>query len=219
MNIFVVIPAYNEHRTIDHIVQGLASKGFRVVVIDDGSKDHTIIEANKYGAELIVHNKNGGKGRCLREGLEYALKEGCDAVITMDGDGQHNLDDVDKFINKFKEAGSDVILGNRLHNPKRMPFIRWCTNIFMSFMISMALKRKIHDSQCGYRLLSRNAIEKMALSTTNYEIESEILFEAAGKSLAISTVDIDSIYQGEASQINPFLDTVRFIKFLIKRSV
>ena len=217
MNIFIVIPTYNERKTIGPIVRDLDARGFRVVVVDDGSNDHTIIDANKYGAELIVHAENAGKGRCLREGMEHALANGCDIVITMDGDAQHNLSDIDKFLEEYKKSNSDIIIGNRLHNPKRMPFIRRCTNIFMSFIISIILGERVEDSQCGYRLISKRAIEKMILSTTKYEIESEMLLEAKRHNLKITSVNIDSIYQGEASQINPFSDTVRFLTLIIKR--
>lgn len=215
MNIFVVIPTYNEGKTIGPIVRELDKMGFRIVVIDDGSKDNTIIDANKFGAELIVHTMNEGKGRCIREGLEHALENGGDAVITMDGDGQHNLADIDKFIQEYKRSGADIIIGNRLHNPKRMPLIRRWTNLFMSFILSLIIAEKVGDSQCGYRFISKKAIEKMDLNTTKYEIESEMLLEAKKNGLKISSVNIDSIYQGEASQINPFFDTIRFIRLII----
>ncbi|MFC1508781.1 glycosyltransferase family 2 protein [Candidatus Omnitrophota bacterium] len=219
MNIFIVIPTYNEIKTIGPIVKELTERGFRVVVVDDGSRDATIIDANKFGAELIVHTKNIGKGRCLREGLEYSLEKGCDLVITMDGDGQHNLKEMDKFIEEQSSSGADIVLGSRMHNPKKMPFIRRCTNIFMSSVISLILRERIEDSQCGYRLLSRKAVEKMDLKTTKYEIESEMLLEAKKHHLSISSVDIDSIYSGESSRINPFFDTIRFIKLIIYDSL
>ncbi|MBU1006717.1 MAG: glycosyltransferase family 2 protein [Candidatus Omnitrophica bacterium] len=215
MNIFVVIPTYNEAKNIAYIVRDLVSKGFRVVVVDDGSVDSTIIDANKYGAELVVHSRNVGKGRCIREGLEYSLDNGCDAVITMDGDGQHDIRELNKFIEEYKKTGSDIILGNRMHKPKKMPFVRRSTNVFMSFVISLMLGRKIEDSQCGYRLISKKAIEKMSLKTTKYEIESEMLIEAKRHGLSLSSVDINSIYQGESSQINPFFDTLRFVRLMI----
>ena len=214
-DIFIIIPTYNEAGTIGSIVRALDKRGFRVVVIDDGSRDNTIVEANKSGAEIIARARNTGKGCCIREGLEYAMENNCEAVITMDGDGQHSLADIDKFIEAHKESGADVIVGNRLHNPKKMPFVRRFTNLCMSFIISLLVAEKIDDSQCGYRLISRNAIEKMQLNTAKYEIESEILMEAKRRGLKLSSVNIDSIYEGEASQINPFLDTVRFIKFII----
>jgi len=214
-NIFIVIPTYNESKTIGAIVRALGQRGFRVIVVDDGSKDNTIVEANKFGAELIVHAKNAGKGRCIREGLEYALKNNCEACIMMDGDGQHSLHDIDKFIDEYKKSGSDIILGNRLHNPKNMPFIRRCANRFMSFVISLFITEKVEDSQCGYRLISRKGMELMELNTMKYEIESEMIIEAKRRGLKISSINIDSIYEGEASQINPFLDTARFVKFII----
>lgn len=218
MNVFIVIPTYNEAKTIGPIVRELRLKDYRVVIVDDGSHDHTIIDANKFGAELVVHPKNVGKGRCIREGLEYSLENGCDVVITMDGDGQHDLKEIENFIKEHRQRGADIVLGNRMHNPKGMPCIRRCTNIFMSFVLSIILGQRIEDSQCGYRLLSRRAIEKMILMTTKYEIESEMLLEAKRHNLSISSVRIDSIYQGESSQINPFFDTGRFIKLIIYES-
>nr|MBU1327952.1 glycosyltransferase family 2 protein [Candidatus Omnitrophota bacterium] len=214
-NIFIVIPTYNESKTIGAIVRTLGQRGFRIIVVDDGSKDNTIVEANKFGAEIIVHAKNSGKGRCIREGLEYALENNCEACITMDGDGQHSLNDIDKFIDEYRKSGADLILGNRLHDPKKMPFVRQCANRFMSFIISLLITERVDDSQCGYRLISRKGIEKIKLNTTKYEIESEMIMEAKRRGLKISSVNIDSIYEGEASQINPFLDTARFVKFII----
>lgn len=219
MKIFIVIPTYNEMKTIGSIVRDLRARDFRVVVVDDGSRDHTIIDANKFGAELIVHSKNVGKGRCIREGLEYSLENGCDVVITMDGDGQHDLRDIDKFIEKHRTAGADIVLGNRMHNPKKMPFVRRCANVFMSFVLSHILGQRLDDSQCGYRLISRRAMEAMSLKTTKYEIESEMLIEAKRHNLRISSVEINSIYGGEFSQINPFFDTIRFIKLIIYESM
>ena len=215
MNIFIIIPTYNESKAIGPIVSQLNQKGFRVMVVDDGSNDHTIVEANKFGAEIIAYAQNTGKGRCIRGGLEYALENNCEAVITMDGDGQHSIGDIGKFIYEYRQTGSDIILGNRLHNPKKMPFIRRCTNRFMSFIISLMITEKVTDTQCGYRLISRRGIEKMQLNTEKYEIESEMIIEAKRRGLKISSVNIDSIYGGEASQINPFLDTIRFLKFII----
>jgi glycosyltransferase involved in cell wall biosynthesis len=214
-NIFIIIPTYNEVKTIGSIVGALDKRGFRVIVIDDGSRDKTIIEANKFGAQVIAYKKNAGKGRCIREGLGHAMENGCEAAITMDGDGQHSLNDIDKFLDEYKKSGADLILGNRLHDPKKMPFIRRCTNSIMSFIISLLITERIDDSQCGYRLISKKGIEKMQLTTVKYEIESEMLMEAKRRGLKMSAVNIDSIYEGEASQINPFLDTIRFLKFII----
>ncbi|MFH1478471.1 MAG: glycosyltransferase family 2 protein [Candidatus Omnitrophota bacterium] len=214
-NVFIVIPTYNEAKTIGYIVGNLVKKGFRVVVVDDGSKDHTIIDANKYGADIIVHEKNAGKGRCIREGIDYALKNGCEVAITMDGDGQHDMREIGSFIGEYEKSSADIVVGDRMHNPKKMPFVRRLTNRFMSFVVSTMLGEKVQDSQCGYRLISKKAIENMDLRTSKYEIESEMLLEAKRHGLKISSINIDSIYGEEFSQINPFFDTIRFIKFIV----
>ena len=118
--VYAVIPVHNgiEHTlpTVRSLLP-LMPPGSRVVVVDDGSDDRTIIDANKFGAELIVHSKNAGKGRCIREGLEYALENGCNVAITMDGDGQHDLAEIDKFLAEYRRSGADIVLGNRMHRP------------------------------------------------------------------------------------------------------
>ena len=127
----------------------------------------------------------------------------------------NKLNSLQDLVEEYKKSGADLVLGNRLHDPKKMPFIRRCTNACMSFIISLLITENVNDTQCGYRLISRKGIEKMKLNTVKYEIESEMIMEAKRRGLVMSSVNIDTIYGGETSQINPFLDTVRFIKFII----
>ena len=118
----VIIPVHNGERYLGQAIESALQQSYRpiqVVVVDDGSRDHTIVHANRFGAELVVHSRNIGKGRCIREGLEYSLENGCDLVITMDGDGQHDLKEIDNFIEEHKKTGADIVLGNRMHKPKK----------------------------------------------------------------------------------------------------
>lgn len=213
----VLIPSYNEAKTIGHLVRELKNKELDVIVVDDGSKDETGRIAREEGAVVLTHNENMGKGQALREGFKFVLNNTYDAVLTMDGDGQHSPEAIPHFLEHLTRTKSQLIVGNRMLEAKGMPLVRWLTNKFMSFTISSICGQKIPDSQCGYRLLRREVLEKIKLSTSKYEIESEILIEASQFKFMIDSIPIKTIYKGEASQIDPIIDTLRFIRFIFKR--
>lgn len=217
MKVCVVIPAYNEAKTIGDILAALKEKGFDILVIDDGSTDNTGEIAANLGVMLIRHKENIGKGASMKEGTDFILKNtNCDAIITMDGDGQHKVGDIDNFIKMSEKEGSDIIVGNRMGYTKNMPFARLATNVFTSFLISGICKQKIPDTQCGFRLIKRKVIEAVDLVSTNYDTESEILIDAAQRGFKISSIPIKTIYKGERSDIHPVKDTIRFFALVIR---
>ena len=187
-------------------------------MIDDGSTDNTAVIAEKNGAVVIRNPLNLGKGASLIRGFEYCLKNNFDAAITMDGDGQHLPEDIPDFISlaeKKEEVG--LIIGNRMFNRKNMPLIRVITNKLMSWLLSKIIKQKIYDSQCGFRLIKRKVLEKLSLKTHKFEIESEIIIESGRKGFKIESIPIQSVYRKERSHINPFVDTIRFFRFILRR--
>ncbi|MDP3791375.1 MAG: glycosyltransferase family 2 protein [Candidatus Omnitrophota bacterium] len=214
--ISVLIPSYNEAKTIGGIIKDLKAKNLSVCVIDDGSIDETAAIAAREGATVLKHDKNKGKGASLIDGFRHALKEGFSAVLVMDGDGQHKTSDVDNFFRKMDETGADIVIGNRMFNVSSMPITRRLTNIFMSFLISKMCGHDIPDTQCGFKLIKRRVLEGLKLESSNYEIESELLFKAARKGFKIESVPVETVYENEQSKINPVVDTVRFITLLIK---
>ncbi|MBL7198103.1 MAG: glycosyltransferase family 2 protein [Candidatus Omnitrophica bacterium] len=214
MKICVIIPTHNEAKTIKNLVYRIKKQGLDVLVIDDGSNDATSIEAQAGGARLIRHNLNKGKGISLREGFNFAISNNYDAVITMDGDGQHDPENLHDFIEKMREYQADIIIGNRMEKTKKMPPARFITNRFMSFIISKICHQSIPDSQCGFRLIKTKVLKLLKLSTSNFEIESEVLIKASRKKYRIESVPIKTIYKGEMSKISPLLDTLRFIAFI-----
>jgi len=216
MKVCVVIPAFNESKEIAGLVKGIKESLPDILVVDDGSVDSTSQIAASAGAVVLKNPANEGKGVCLRKGFKYALENNFDAVITMDGDGQHLPEDLPVFLRLGEDPDSDIVAGNRMRKTQNMPFIRVITNRFMSWMISILSKQKIPDTQCGYRLIKRHVLEKIELVTSNFEIETEILIKASRMGFKIESVPIKTVYRGEKSQINPFLDTLRFIKFIIK---
>ena len=134
----------------------------------------------------------------------------------MDGDGQHDVEDIDQFIDAAQKYPTCIIVGNRMSDSNTMPLIRYCTNRFMSWLISLACKQTIEDTQCGYRHISRDILEKLNLTSQDFEIETEILMQACQKGFKIHSVPIKTIYRDEKSNINPFKDTVRFFAYFIK---
>jgi glycosyltransferase involved in cell wall biosynthesis len=215
----VLIPSYNEAKTIGPLVRCLRAKDLDVVVIDDGSLDQTAEIAQFSGAYILKHKKNKGKGASLKKGFRFILekrKNKYDAIITMDGDGQHSPDDIPRFIERMSNSNADMVVGNRMLYSKGMPPIRWLTNRLMSFLLSLICHQNIPDSQCGFRLIKSSLLEQINLRTSNYEIESEIIVEASLHGFKQRFVPIQTIYTKQVSQINPVIDTIRFFKFIFK---
>jgi len=214
----VLIPAYNEARKIGEVVKAVKGLGLDAVVIDDGSTDQTYELAERAGAFVIRNTCNKGKGASIREGVRFILSKPYSAMLIMDGDGQHDPGEIHKFLNKAKESGSAFIQGNRMHNPTSMPLMRLFTNKIMSAIVSGICKQNIADTQCGYKFVRRDVLEKLTLKTSKYDIESEMLIETANMRVKIDSVPIKSIYQKEESKIKPIIDTLRFVRLLINKA-
>jgi glycosyltransferase involved in cell wall biosynthesis len=216
MRACIIIPAYNEARHIADLIKEVKVYAFEIIVVDDGSKDDTSGIAQKAGARVIKNEVNQGKGASLKKGFSDALQGGFDAVIAMDGDGQHLPEEIPHFLEAAQSSSAGIFIGNRMRNSKSMPLERFLTNKFMSWIVSVITGQHIPDSQCGYRLLKRELLEKLVLKTSKYEIESEMLIQAARLGFKIEPVIIRTVYTGTKSQINPLLDTFRFIRFILK---
>jgi len=210
-----IIPAYNAADTVGAVAKKVKDMGFFCVVIDDGSTDDTYKNAAAAGVVVLKHEKNMGKGRALRTGFEYILKNDFDAAIMMDADGQHDPESLKDFVNAAELKNSAFIVGSRMHNTKAMPKIRVMTNKFMSWILSKKMGQYVPDTQSGYRFIRKDLLAKMTLSASRYEIESEMLIQAARLGAHIDSVPISSIYTGHKSHINPIVDALRFIRLMI----
>ena len=217
MNIWVLIPAYNEAQGLTPLLERIKAKGLPVLVVDDGSSDSTCERATRLADKVLRHEKNLGKGEALKDGLAcLSADTSVDYAVIMDADGQHSPDDLDLFL---REAGrgKKFIVGNRMADPVGMPWLRVVTNKFMSWLISRMIGQRVPDSQCGFRLLSRDVFSSLKIETGNFEVESEMLVKAAAEKITIDSVPIKSIYSIKTrSKINPVIDTLRFIRFLFR---
>ncbi len=218
MKVCVLVPAYNEEATIAPLVREIRSSGFDVIVVDDGSTDNTASKAKESQALVFSHPRNLGKGQALRTGFKYIRGGDYDAVVIMDADGQHLASEISKFISHAKKSKAGIIIGNRMQAPVGMPLVRRITNRLTSYVISKVTSTSIPDSQCGFRLIRTEVLKKLNLSAMKYEIESEILIEAAKNNFNIESIPVKTIYADQKSRINPVVDTIRFWS-LIGRNV
>jgi len=208
----IIIPAYNEEESIAKLLPSLNFPPQDIIVVDDGSTDNTFSESQSFGVHVMRHEKNKGKGMAHRIGFNFASKEEARWVITMDADGQHSPKDIPKFIKAIKEKKGDMIIGEREVTIRTMPFLRFLTNLWTSFIVSILGGKRVKDAQSGFRAISKEIFTSIPLSTNNFQTESEIIIKATRRGFRITSVPIRTIYNESYSYIKPFLDTLRFIK-------
>ena len=217
---YILIPAFNEEKVIGEVIREIKNAGYEnIIVIDDGSGDNTQIEAKKEtGVVALRHSINRGKGAAVKTGIEAAKLLGAETVITMDGDGQHNPDDIQQML-ALIEQGNDVVLGTRLKNPKGMPGYKILANHVGNFCTWAIYGLWVTDSQSGFRAYSRKAMERIDTKTDRYEYDSEIIREIYRNKLKFAEIPIEVRYT-EYSMNKPHkMNLKNGIKTLIKMMI
>jgi glycosyltransferase involved in cell wall biosynthesis len=204
-----VIPAFQAEGTLGAVVAGTSHHLSRVVVVDDGSRDATARVAREAGAEVVVLERNRGKGFALRTGIERALAAGPEAIVLLDADGQHHPDDLPAFLAAWDARHPDLVIGCRLEDRRDIPPARFWTNYIGSRILSWMSGYELLDSQSGYRLLSAGLARSLGLSADGYAIESEMLIKAARRGARLEHVRVRTIYNDAGSHFRPVLDTFR----------
>lgn len=216
MSIAVVIPAYNEAATIASVARAACAQGSPVIVVDDGSTDATARCLDGLPVTLLRNEVNRGKGASLWRGLQHAVSLGADAVITLDGDGQHPVDAIPRLIAAHRAHPGWLVIAARLQDREQMPANRRFGNEVADFWISWAAGWPIRDSQSGFRLYPAPLIAKLHLDPRrgrSFVFESEILIEAARLGFRPLAVPIAAIYHDDArpSHYRPWRDTLAII--------
>jgi len=213
-NVLVIIPAWNEAERIRPIIER-AQAYLPVLVVDDGSTDETAKVAKEAGATVVRHHENRHKGAALQTGFAWALEHGYDAVITLDGDGQHDPAEIPKLLAAFAAGKGELIIGER--DFAQMPWPRWWSTPLGSWLLSLALGAKVTDNQSGYRLLTRRFLEQLQPTSTGFEMEVEMIAEAIRLGMPIGWVPIRTIYGiSKKSYFHPLKDTLRFVRMVWK---
>ena len=210
-----IIPAYNAAKSLAPLLERMRPLGLDVVVINDGSTDDTAAVAARAGTLVITHLRNRGKGAALRTGFAYALQSGYEAVVTLDSDGQHDPSEIPKLLEAAAKPDGAMVVGRRVFDAPMMPFARRSTNRFMSWLISKMAGAPMPDSQCGFRVIRRDALATLRLSSRRFDIETEMLLAAARGKWPIRFVPIRTIYEDHASHIRPIVDGLRFFRLVL----
>ncbi len=212
----VLIPAFNAAKTIGEVVRRAKAEGLAIIVVDDGSTDETAAVAVEQGALVISHLRNQGKGCALRTGFMHALRSRFEGVVTLDSDGQYDPSEIQQLIAAGERQHAGLVLGNRMLNGTPMPRARRWINALMSLLVSMRIRQRIPDSQCGFRFIRKEVLDTIPLRARRFEAETELVVWAAARRWKIISVPVRSIYQRHASHIRPVRDALRFLGVLIR---
>ncbi len=217
MNLWILIPVYNEEKHLREVINKLNQyiSLEKILVVDDGSADNTCSIAQSCKVTLIRHDVNMGKGAALKTGFQWLSTRNAEWVITIDGDMQHDPDMTKKFIDEAVRTNADMVVGRRIRTadmPWDRQFSNWCT----SFILTLVTSQKIFDSQSGYRAIRLASLMDIDLHTDRFEVETEMLLEFARNNFKINWIDIPTTYGGETSSIDKVTDTLRFVKIILR---
>ncbi|MCD6194634.1 glycosyltransferase family 2 protein [bacterium] len=193
--VFIVIPAFNEEKTIGRLLQKLFSLGYKnIIVVNDASTDKTAEIATHFPVKLYSHVINRGLGGALRTGFAAALNEGAEVAVTIDADLQHKPEEIERLVKPILKKEAEVVLGTRKIDRVKMPLFRRLANALSNWLTHLLFGLKVSDSQSGFRAFRREALEKMRFYSSRMEISSEIVKEIARLNLSLKEVPISTVY-------------------------
>jgi glycosyltransferase involved in cell wall biosynthesis len=194
-NVAVVIPALNEALRIREVVEGALAQCDCVIVVDDGSDDDTAAIVAALPATLLRHPRRMGKGQALRDGFAEALRQGMDAVVTMDGDGQHHADDIPRLVEAANAHPRNIVNGARLRKRSTQPWYRRIGNEFGDWGIAWACGFRLVDSQSGQRLYPAPVLALDDVPGEGFVFEAQILISAARRlGYGVVSVPVETRY-------------------------
>lgn len=198
---YVVLPAYNEATRIQPVLEDIASKGYNMVIVNDGSSDNTLEvikqSKKKFPDQIHIFNLliNRGVGVATQTGFEAVLKYNPKYIVSMDSDGQHSADDLDNVITPLVTGEAKAVIGVR--PLKDMPRSRNYANAIMNLLTRIFYRVDVSDSQTGFRAITVDALEKISINATGYLISSEFIREINDNNIPFAEVPIQTIYTPE----------------------
>ena len=204
MKITVGIPAYNEEKNIAKIIVKLKKTVDQILVCDDGSTDSTCAIAESLGVTVIKHQKNSGYGMAIRSIFLKAKETNADVLVTIDADGQHKIEDIDKIIKPIVDGQADISIGSRfLTEDDNTPSYRKLGVKIITKVTNSSLSEKVTDAQSGFRAYNNKVLQSLTPSDSGMGISTEILIKSSNLGLKIAEVPTVIQYEGDTSTQNP----------------
>jgi glycosyltransferase involved in cell wall biosynthesis len=212
-SIWVIIPAYNEAAVIGQVVADVAWHGYTIVVVDDGSTDDTGRKAGAAGAIVVSHPINLGQGAALQTGIQFALRQGAETIVTFDADGQHRAADIDGLIDALQTNNADFALGSRfLGGAVAMPASRRFLLVAATWFTRLTTRLKISDTHNGLRAMTRRGAGRIKLRQNRMAHASELLDAIARSGLRYVEVPVTIEYSRYSlAKGQRFTDSLRIL--------
>ena len=204
MKITVGIPAYNEEKNIAKIIVKLKKTVDQIIVCDDGSTDSTSEIAESLGATVVKHAKNSGYGMAIRSIFLKSREINADILVTLDADGQHKIEDINKIIKPVVDGEADISIGSRfLKEDNNTPGYRKLGVKIITKVTNSSLSEKITDAQSGFRAYNNKVLQSLTPADSGMGISTEILIKSSNLGLKIVEVPTEIQYEGDTSTQNP----------------
>lgn len=218
LNIWIIIPAYNPNYKMVELVEKIYKYNKNIIVVNDGSNK----ESNKYFEKIkekciiLKNSENKGKGNALKKGFQYILKKEKNfiGVVTVDADGQHQIEDVVKIKNKLKDNPQKIILGCRNFNKENVPLLNKTSNKMMCFLNKKIYGYDIQDTQTGLRGIPKNYLKEFInIHGERYEYEYNVLKYIQLKNIEFDQIEINTIYDKKIkSNYKKIIDSIKILK-------
>lgn len=213
LNGCVIIPTYNNAKTLAGVIAGVKEYAGDIIVVNDGSTDSTPEILNSFtDIRICSYMLNKGKGYALKKGFQIASSMGFDYAITIDSDGQHFPSDIPLFIEKVMENPGSLIIGSRSFDQENMPGKNSFANKFSNFWYWVETGQKLNDTQSGFRMYPLTEVSQLKFFTRKYDFELEALVRLAWNEVPVIPVSIDVYYPPEGERVShfkPFRDFTR----------
>lgn len=212
INACVIIPTYNNERTLKRVLQKTLEFTSDIIVVNDGSTDSTALILNDFPQVQQIHfQKNKGKGFALRKAFKEAQKRNFDYAVTIDSDGQHFPEDIITFIKEIEDNGEALLIGDRNMEQQGIPAKSSFGNRFSNFWFWFETGIKLSDTQSGFRLYPVKRMNKLKFFTRKFEFEIESIVKSVWAGISVKNVPIQVLYDESerVSHFRPFKDFTR----------
>jgi len=200
--VVVTIPCFNTQIAIARVVSKAKQYADEVIVVDDGSSDLTGITAKSIGAIVISHGKNKGYGEALKSCFTAALARGAEVIVTIDGDGQHNPDEIPQLLDAILKEQVEVVIGSRFIGTNNIPKYRRFGISVINWLWNYGSSTKLSDSQSGFRAYRKNILEILNLSEKGMSISIEIIEKIRKNKVNIKEVPVTCSYENNNSTLS-----------------